>query len=315
MKIYQNVKIDNIFRNKECEDSRFYNEGKWNNFIKPLLPKDCKDMTFVEFGSNAGLYLRMAKEKGFRNVLGVEKSRMHSNLANQYKKELGINFSVLNKSVDGSFNFDDIPVADVILMSNFHYHLSISDFLIILDRLKSKTRYVVIVSADIINKSRRAKDSLLSISRYFKDWKLVNYIKPISTEDDSCPREMFSLLFESELKRVPIESIFCKNRGRLTVVATDKLANRLAKLVVNNDKINPVDTDYYKELYKKDGKGRGEKAVLKRVNYTINHMYDVKNNGLKNPIIITENNIIFDGGRRFTVLNQQEYKSIIVRIV
>ena len=76
--------------------SKFCNEGKWNNFINPLLPADCTDMTLVEIGCNAGLFLRMAKEKGFANVLGIESDLNAYNMALKYRDSLKMDYTVLH---------------------------------------------------------------------------------------------------------------------------------------------------------------------------------------------------------------------------
>lgn len=53
-------------RDKKEVGSKFWNQGKWDNFVLPFIEDDCKDMTLVDVGCNAGLFLKLAKDKGFR---------------------------------------------------------------------------------------------------------------------------------------------------------------------------------------------------------------------------------------------------------
>ena len=59
-------------KNAREQHSKFWNEGKFNNFVAPLLPSDPKDMTFLDLGCNSGLFLKLAKDYGFRNAVGVD---------------------------------------------------------------------------------------------------------------------------------------------------------------------------------------------------------------------------------------------------
>ena len=48
-------------------NSAYWNEGKWNNYIKPLLPTENRnDMTLIDIGANNGLFCKMAK--GLRRI-------------------------------------------------------------------------------------------------------------------------------------------------------------------------------------------------------------------------------------------------------
>ena len=96
-----------------CKHSAFFNEGKWANFIQPLLPAGPRDRTFVEIGCNVGLYLKMAKGYGFRNVGGVEADADACRMAEQYRDAHGLDYRVLNRKVGEDFSWDEMPVADV----------------------------------------------------------------------------------------------------------------------------------------------------------------------------------------------------------
>ena len=113
MRTYQNIEIDgvDIGLTPAKKGSRFCNEGKWENFINPLLPNDCRDQVFVEMGCNAGLFLKMAKEKGFRDVVGVEQSTRTYRSARKYRDSLGLDYEILNRMVGEHFDYDEFIVA------------------------------------------------------------------------------------------------------------------------------------------------------------------------------------------------------------
>ncbi len=88
MRWYQTVFIDGVdavFEDVNRKVSKFWNEGKWDNFIKPLLTNVDKG-SLLEIGCNAGLFLKMAKDEGFKKVIGVEASNRCCQQAELYKK-------------------------------------------------------------------------------------------------------------------------------------------------------------------------------------------------------------------------------------
>lgn len=134
MKLYQNVVIqgeDVVYESGKRKHSKFWNEGKWYTFIEPLLPKNCEDMTFVEVGCNAGLFLKLAKEREFRHVIGIERDSTNVKYACKYRDQLGYDYKVLHRTVGKDFDFDELPVADVTLLSNVHYYFDIQTWLLI----------------------------------------------------------------------------------------------------------------------------------------------------------------------------------------
>ena len=54
-RLYQYIEIPGKNLQREGHDrdkSKFWDGGKWDNFINPLLPEGCEDLPFLEIGSN-----------------------------------------------------------------------------------------------------------------------------------------------------------------------------------------------------------------------------------------------------------------------
>ena len=74
-------------RDKQEKGSKFWNKGKWDNFVLPFLPDDCGEMTLIDMGCNAGIFLKLAEDKGFKQVIGVDSNREAVKKALFYKKK------------------------------------------------------------------------------------------------------------------------------------------------------------------------------------------------------------------------------------
>ena len=330
MKVHQNIVIDGVDLGDRTsrKNSKFCNEGKWDNFVDPLLPNPCFDMAFVEMGCNAGLFLKMAKEKGFHTVVGVDMVGANCDAAVKYRDSLGMDYKVLNRTLGNyivgtskggiainpnsvdyvEFNFDEIPVADVTLLANFHYHLDINTFLMYLDRLRYKTRYCIVVSAKVRSAHWKAHPDMNSLRVYFKEWEEVGSVYPPSTEGDPHKREMFSMLFKSPvLGRVDIDTV----HGRGGENATRDI--ELAEMVRDCDfDLIPMDTSYYKNQLKLRSKWSQEE-VDAFVGEKINLLYDVKRNGMREPLLVRSDNMIIDGGHRLLMYKVLGRQGVIVR--
>ena len=306
MRTYQNIEIDgvDIGLTPAKKGSRFCNEGKWENFINPLLPNDCRDQVFVEMGCNAGLFLKMAKEKGFRNVVGVEQSTRTYRSARKYRDSLGLDYEILNRMVGEHFDYDEIPVADVTLMANFHYYLPINDFYLFLEKLRFKTCYCLVVSADIKEKHWRARPRMADLKHYFSGWEEVGSVYPISIEKDSFPRKMWSVLFKSpSLQRRKISELHWKkpSLGKVDLV----------KRIASNEPLGDIKKlRYYEEANNFMGR-KGESRVIAYVKERIENLRSVKENGMKTPIFARSDGKVADGRHRILLLKELGYSSII----
>jgi glycosyltransferase involved in cell wall biosynthesis len=323
-KVYQNVVIDGVDRgqNPDKRHSKFWNGGKWNNFVAPLLIGPAANETFVEMGCNSGLFLQLAKGAGYETVVGVDKSRSACKVGEEYRKVLGLDYRILHRTVGVNYDWDEVPVADVTLLSTVHYYFDITDWLAYLDRLRWKTLYCLIVSRSVDPDAHwRPSGEMADIRNYFRDWTEVGAISDVSTKGDPSPRELWSLAFKSNLTRMNIDDIYIKNERHGTWTQTykemDGAKRELAELVSSKHRVDMEDTAYFKK-WKERVKGQRrwtDKRVREFVGSKIKLMEDVRDNGLRDPIIVKLAGQICDGGHRLAILRAMGHKTAIVRFV
>ena len=319
VKLYQNIPLEGVVeQNANRKDSKFWNEGKWENFIAPLLSKNVTDSTFVEMGCNAGLFLKLAEDYGFRNVVGVEKDSTPVSEGLRYRDSIGYHYKMLKRTLggqfgeNGNFNIDELPIADYTIMSTFHYYIDINSWIKYLDRLKSKTRYVLIVSRPRMRRIHwRAYSSYEDLKVYFSDWEEMGIVDGVSSEGDPSPRNLFSVLFKSPvLDRIALTDIDTREpKDNSMYVAMKDIAEQIS----SDDSIDPLKTEYYEKwLQRKEGRW-AKRTINEFVLGKFNMMLDVKENGMKDPIILDQANRICDGGHRLAILEALGYESVIVR--
>lgn len=319
MRYHQNITINGEDIPAEYpnrKNSSFFNEGKWVNFIEPLLPPDPEDRCFIEIGCNVGLFLSLAKKYGFRDVIGVEADPAACEMAEKYRDANGLDYKILNRTVGVDFDWDELPVADVVLLANMHYYIHMADFLPFLDRMFYKTIYCLVVSRDMREKKHgHPLPDIDSLRIMFRDWQMGRIIQTSSQmyKSDPHPRRVHSILFQSRLERQPIEF---HARG----VATEQ--QELIDLIRSGEDFDITDTDIYrywrqrKQIDKKGRKDRwSDEELLSHVQYRFDLVRDIMDNGMKEPIIVRPDRIGIDGGNRGQIVRLLGYNSIIVRIV
>ncbi|KKR28421.1 MAG: hypothetical protein UT61_C0050G0005 [Candidatus Woesebacteria bacterium GW2011_GWA1_39_8] len=287
-------------RDKKETRSKFWNKGKWNNFVAPFLPKDCGEMTLIEMGCNAGLFLKLAEEKGFGQVVGVDADEEAIRRGLAWRDKNGNKYQIIHSHMEKCI--DSLPLADYTVLVNSHYYFLINDWLDYMDKLQSKTVFCIIVTAE--KRYRRiccASADFTDIRSYFKNWDEVGFIDELPLEGDPSPRRLWGLCFKSRtLERVPIESLIYKNHEQ------DKFYEELDR------GIGYKNTHYYKFL-KDYRKWWSEDRLNKWMLEKIAAYENVKKNRLTKPIIINSDKIILDGNHKYAMMKHLGFKSILVR--
>ena len=86
----------------------------------------------------------------------------------------------------------------------------------LINLLRHKVRYVIVVSVETTRvRQYRAESNIQSVRRYFRAWKEMKCVSDVPLDGDPAPREgMYSVLFKSDVERVPIKNIVWGRKGR-----------------------------------------------------------------------------------------------------
>jgi SAM-dependent methyltransferase len=317
MRVHQNIVLDgqDIGERSSLRYSKFCNEGKWDNFIAPLLPEDCSEMTFVEIGCNAGLFLRLATERGFSRVVGVEADKNAYRTAIKYRDSLGMSYRIHHALVGEQFNFDLLPAADVVLMANVHYYMTIPQFIYVLDHLIHKVRRCIIVS---IHRPRSkfwlAGRDLSAVRGKFAEWQEVSYVPTVEAEGDPHPRPMYSVAFDSKIARISIEGVRALQEYHLADAKVSKdFINKCLHRI-----FDVRSTRYYHRELRTDLRRSphpGQPDAFERVQVKKGLIRDIRDNGMKEPILIDSDGKLLDGVHRLLTLEVMGCKTILARRV
>jgi len=292
-------------RDKQEIGSKFWNEGKWENYVLPFIEKDVKDMTFIDVGCNAGIFLREAKNVGFRRVIGIESDRDAFARALNYRERIGGHYEIYSWPMEPSIN--KLPVADYTILANVHYYFLIDKWLNYLDALISRTRYCIIVTADKKKRNFSPRADLESLRQYFKLWQEVGSINNVPLEDDPYPRKLYGICFKSPLiEREQIDKI---NLGNKLQIGFYKELDK---------GIKPTETEYYKKLvkYRKNKEDRWPKErIINFVEQKAKLFKDVKETGIMDPLLVNSENRIVDGNHRGRMIKYLGFNTALVRRV
>jgi hypothetical protein len=320
-KYHQNITINGVDQPAEFTNrvsSSFFNEGKWHNFIAKLLPPpdDVADRTFIEIGSNVGLYLRMAEEYGFRRVVGVEKDLDNCIMAEKYRDSYNLNYRILARTVGEDFSWDELPVADVVLLSNMHYYIHMNDFVPFLDRMLHKTIYCIVVSRQMKEKKHgHPLPDREGIRNMFRDWELLRVIETSSNMLNGDPhrRRLHSMLFKSKLERQPISDYTTRTQRYVKQQELIDIVNEDLRTEIE-DSLNWQYWKQRKQEEKLTPKGRWtDDQIREHIKHRLDLVRSMIKDGMKEPILVHPSRECIDGGNRAQILKLLGYNSIIVR--
>lgn len=288
---YQNLEGETMTeRDLKQVGSKFWGKGKWDNFILPFLPKDCTGLDFVDMGCNAGLFLKYAQDLGFNRIIGVDsnKESVERGMNHPQRKNYKI---ILNKM---ELAIDDLPIVDYTLLANSHYYFNIVNWVRYLDKLRFKSKYVIVVSAEKnhINKCWAQAD-IEHIRGYFKDWKEVGFVDELPTDGDPDPRRMWSLCFENpNIEKVDTNDLDNSNHTQYGFY-----------IDIDDNKKDYHRTKYYLTLRTYKSKMTKEQ-VEEFVEDKIRTFFNIKENGQREPILVDRirRDLIRDGNHRCRML-------------
>jgi SAM-dependent methyltransferase len=283
--------------------SKFWNEGKWNNFVAPHIPTPTKEWVFVDMGCNAGLFLAKAEQLGFGKVIGVDSDKEAVKNGEKWRDEHGFKYQFRLAKMEQAIN--ELPVADVTVLANAHYYFTINDWLDYLDKLQYMTRYVIIVTAEKRSKQVCwASADVPDIRYYFRGWEEVGFTDELPLEGDPDPRRLWSLCFKSPfIERMNLADIDCGNHVQ------DGFYNEL------ESGKGYQETKYYHIIEKY----RREKWSQEKIHNWFWDRVDVwdkvKVNWLTRPIYVdhSERVRVLDGNHRYGMFNDMGFKTILVR--
>lgn len=297
---YQYVDGPMTNREKLEAGSKFWNKGKWDNYVLPFLPEDCSGLTLVDMGCNAGVFLELAEKKGFKRVIGVDSNRGAIKRAMRHRKHIGGKYELWYKDMKKAIR--ELPPTDYLVMANSHYYLTIGEWLDFMNELNGRVCHIIIVTAEKSRAWGMASANVEDIRKYFKNWDEVGFVDQLPLEGDPFPRVQWSLCFKNrDVERVSTDTLNLGNNvqiGFYTEIDKGK---------------NPLETRYYRiiEKYRRDT------WMQEKINDFIMckaELYkDVKKNGLLKPLIINYDNRVLDGNHRARIIQHLKYESVIIR--
>ena len=319
MRWYQTVFIDGVdavFEDVNRKVSKFWNEGKWDNFIKPLLTNVDKG-SLLEIGCNAGLFLKMAKDEGFKKVIGVEASKRCCQQAELYKKSVNGDYTLLRQTVNNDFSLEQFPLLDVVLLANVHYYISIEHFMRLVDQMRSRSVHCIVVSGLTRKLAGNACSDIGSVRGYFRDWQEIKIVEGVSKEGDPSPRpHMYGVLFKGALTKMSIDNILGRWRENIKPVdgvVTDTLSpvyEDFYKRVLSRKPFGFNDVPYYQFLKKNNPHQNTEEYMTRKKALALS----IQKNGLRSPLFIHRDNTIIDGLSRLFIMKELGHKNTFVRL-
>ena len=286
-------------RDVKEQGSKFWNEGKFNNFVKPFLKERG---TLIDMGCNAGLFLKLAEDMGFK-ALGVDFDKDAVDRGEVWRDANGGKYEMYRLALNESI--DKLPLSDYTVLANAHYYFTINDFLDYLDKLKHKTRYCIVVTDEKRHLNRCwASADVDDIRSFYKEWEEVGFIDLIDPTGDPSPRKLRSLCFKSKfLEKIEVDKLDASNHvqdGFYTELLNGK---------------DYKDTRYFR-IIKNYRKGKwSDERLHNWFQERVDVFNSIKKEGCRTPLIVDKDDRILDGNHRSAMLRELGHKEVFIRRV
>jgi len=281
------------------------NEKRWKTFIEPLLPFKGENRTFIDLGCNAGFYCRKMSDLGFK-ATGVEKDIIPIRHATYWESCEPKGVKIIRQDI----NKYEIPTASIVLLANVHYWLTPKELKELVNKLKEKAIYVLLIGRHKPVKTHKSLCDFDTLKKVFKGWDLRESIVPKG-------QKHFSVLFKnSNLVEKDVEEIFhhqqlAKSKKFLPAY-TD-----LVKTISNGNGVDLKETKYWDYLTWR--KFKSPERLMNRHVKLIGSMID---NGIIEPLIIGRvegfeynENRLTDGDHRYIIARELGIKKLICKVV
>lgn len=262
-------------------------EKRWKNLIEPLMPKGER---FLELGSNAGFYLRKAKDMGYKEVIGIEMEDEFVEQARYWEENEPKGVVTIHADLNGY----EFSVADVVLLANIIYWLTPEERDELLKLLVMKAVNVIVVGRHRKLKPHKSDCTPESILKMFSKWELVG------SKDDG---KHVSFLFKNP-------ELCIRNIDEIKLQEPDLKDEYM--IPAYRWLLRGYDEPYYDYLEHRGSKEPEITRLLNKKKYIIN---DILKNGMLKPIKIRNNNEIFDGDHRLLIAKHLGFETVVCRPV
>ncbi len=254
------------------------NEKRWENLIRPLIPFEGEGRIFTELGSNAGFYLRKAKDMGFETT-GVEIDPEFCEQARYWEENdpKGV------RTIAGDLNDYDLPCSSIVLLANIHYWLTPEE----VDRLVRKisnSLYIIVVGRHQHHETMKSPNDEETLKRVFGGFELVDSLRT---------NKHYSYLFKTGL--------------------VEKDVHKLVAYLKQTEHFYPSFVDFIEgkgEMYlrylKRRISSKGEEYYQKHTDL----VNSVKEKGILKPIVVYGECVV-NGNHRLVLANYLGQKKII----
>ena len=286
---YQDAVINNIPMPTR-RGGRDSSEYRWNLFIKPLIEKEGKDRRFVELGSNAGFYLRKARNLGFE-AIGIENDPLYVAQAKYWEEKEPINV----KTIEMDLNDYDIPSAHTVLLANVIYYLNPEQVLSLLHKLKKRALNIIVISRHERLSRIKYPCEKEKIYEYFSGWESIE-----GGED----KKHWSVMFKNpRLAELDINRLVVYNPDNPEKsIAFQSSFEEIVNLIGDGRPFDIVKAAYYKYFV-----GMTDSMRMKYIKRGFDLFNSVKKKGLIRPFIVIKHldnkYRIYDGNHRFVICN------------